>query len=59
MSNKKHLHILWTNADQITFQAMVAMYSKNSLLRGWWDDVTVMIWGARAKLTAENPSVQE
>ena len=59
MSNKKHLHILWTNADPITFQAMVAMYSKNSLLRGWWDEVTVIIWGATAKLTAENPIVQE
>ena len=38
---------------------MVLMYTKNSLLHGWWENVTVIIWGATAKLAAENAVIQE
>ena len=58
MSEKKHLHILWTNADLITTEKMVFMYSTNSLIQGWWEQVTVIIWGAPAKLVAQNSNVQ-
>ena len=56
--NKKRLYILWTNADIITSNLMVMMYATNSKLRGWWEEVTVIIWGATAKLVAENVEVQ-
>lgn len=49
-----HLHILWTNADPLTSENMVFMYGINSLKKGWWDKVTIIIWGATAKLAAEN-----
>lgn len=52
------LFILWTNADEITFDKMVYMYSRNSLLKGWWKKATVIIWGHTALLTAESPLVQ-
>jgi hypothetical protein len=54
MNESKKLYILWTNADIHTSLHMVFMYAKNSMLRGWWDSVTVIIWGATAKLAAEN-----
>jgi len=38
-----HLNILWTNADPITAEKMVFMYSINSLKRGWWKEVTLII----------------
>lgn len=38
---------------------MVMMYATNSLLEHWWDDVTVIIWGATARLVAENAQIQE
>lgn len=50
MAEPKNVHILWTNADLHTSQFMVMMYARNSMLRGWWDHVTVIIWGATAKL---------
>ena len=53
------LHILWTNADVETSVYMVMMYAKNSMLRKWWDHVTVIIWGATAKLAAEDPMIKE
>ena len=59
MDEKSTLHILWTNADVHTAQFMVMMYAKNSMLRRWWDKVTVIIWGATAKLAAENATIQE
>ena len=43
----QHLHILWTNADPVVFDKMVLMYAVNSLVRGWWEKVTVILWGDR------------
>ena len=58
MGEKDHLYILWTNDDPITAEKMVFMYGVNSLLKGWWDKVTLVIWGAPAKLSAENTQIQ-
>ena len=58
MEGKDHLYILWTNGDPITAEKMVFMYGVNSLLKGWWDKVTLVIWGAPAKLSAENAVIQ-
>lgn len=38
---------------------MVFMYAKNALLYNWWDEVTVIIWGATAKLAVESRQIQE
>jgi hypothetical protein len=59
MSKSNKLFILWTNADVITSDKMVMMYATNSMLHNWWDEVTVIIWGATAKLVAENAMLQE
>jgi hypothetical protein len=59
MSESKKLYILWTNADPITSEKMVMMYGINSKLNYWWDEVTIIIWGAPAKLVAENDLIQE
>lgn len=56
---EEKLYILWTNADPITSQKMVLMYATNSLLKSWWKEVTVILWGAPAKLAAENAAIQE
>lgn len=53
------LTILWTNADKITAEKMVMMYAINSKTHQWWDEVTVLIWGATAKLTAEDLLIQQ
>lgn len=59
MKNNTKLYILWTNSDLHTSKLMVLMYAKNSLLKGWWEEVTVIIWGATAKIAAENEAIQE
>ncbi len=57
--SSKHLNILWTNADPLTSHNMVMMYAINSLTHQWWDEVTVIIWGATAKYVAEDENIQE
>lgn len=59
MSKPDKLYILWTNADAITAEKMVMMYAINSKIHDFWDEVTLIIWGATAKLVAENPLIQD
>ncbi|HRT26790.1 MAG TPA: DsrE family protein [Syntrophales bacterium] len=59
MSEKKHLYVLWTNDNLITAEKMVFMYTVNSLVRSWWEEVTLIIWGATAKLVGENADIQK
>jgi len=59
MSKKTHLYVLWTNDNPITAEKMVFMYTVNSLRRGWWEKVTLIIWGAPTKLVSEDDNIQK
>jgi len=59
MEEQDTLYVLWTNADLDTSLRMVMMYATNSMARRWWEHVTVIVWGATAKLAAENEQVRE
>lgn len=59
MDEPNKLYILWTNADILTSDKMVIMYAVNSMINQWWKEVTVIIWGATAKLAAENELIRE
>lgn len=58
MRDKKHLYVLWTSGSRITADKMVFMYTVNALAYGWWEQVTVVIWGAAAQLVGEDEQVQ-
>lgn len=58
MSSGEHLYVLWTNDNPITAEKMVFMYTINSLKHGWWEKVTLIIWGATAKLVSEDVNMQ-
>ncbi len=38
---------------------MVFMYTINSIIHGWWKKVTLIVWGAAAKLASENKEIQK
>lgn len=59
MEEKNHLYVLWTNQDVTTAEKMVFMYTINSLRHGWWENVTLIVWGATTKLVAENREIQQ
>lgn len=52
------LNILWTNDNLITAELMVFMYAGNAKRNNWFDEITLTIWGATAKLSAENKMIQ-
>jgi len=53
------LFILWTNDNIITTEKMVFMYARNALIKKWWGSVTLIIWGAPAKLVSDNNAIGE
>jgi hypothetical protein len=53
------LLIVWTCTDMETVENMVFLYTLNSRLKEWWGSVTLLIWGASARLAAEDKSIQE
>ncbi len=59
MKDDNQLYILWTNTDPHSAQFMVMMYATNSMLRHWWENVTVIVWGGTAKLAVENETIKE
>jgi hypothetical protein len=59
MKDKRHLYILWTNPDPVTSEKMVFMYGINALVQRWWERVTIIVWGATARLVAEDKAIQQ
>jgi hypothetical protein len=57
--DKTHLYVLWVNDNPVTAEKMVFMYTINSLRHGWWEKVTLIIWGASTKLVSEDATIQE
>jgi hypothetical protein len=58
-NNQDKLAVLWTSADREVALKMVFMYTYNSKLKGWWDDVTLIIWGPSAKLLSKDTELQD
>jgi hypothetical protein len=52
------LNILWTTDSKDTFQYMLVMYAINSKANEWWDEITIIIWGASARMAGTDPEVQ-
>ena len=59
MSGDKKLFILWPNDNLHTSQLRVMKYATNAMLNHWWEEVTVIVWGATVRLAAENAAIQE
>ena len=53
------LVIVWTSDDPYTAERMVLMYGHAAKTAGWFDEVTLIIWGPSAKMVAENIKIQE
>lgn len=48
-NDKNQLVVLWTSQDREVAMNMVFMYTKNSKLKGWWENVRLIICGPSAK----------
>ncbi len=57
--NKDKLVIIWTSDDRDVALKMVFMYTLNSRLHDWWDDITFIVWGPSAHLISHDYELQE
>mgnify|MGYP001815972744 FL=1 len=53
------LVVLWTSGDREVALKMVFMYTYNAKARGWWEDITLVVWGPSAKLLTEDKELQD
>jgi len=53
------LNVLWTSDNADTAINMVAMYATNAKIKGFFNDVTVIIWGGANTLIRDNKEVQD
>ncbi len=53
-----HLLIVWTSGDPDVAHKMVFMYALNAQKNGWWEQVTLLVWGPSAKLSSEDMDIQ-
>jgi hypothetical protein len=53
------LVVVWTSDDPYLAERVALMYTHAAKTAGWFSEVTLIIWGPSAKLTAENLKIQE
>lgn len=53
------LVVLWATGDKEVAMNMLLMYTFNSKKFGWWEDITLVVWGPSAKLLSEDKELQE
>lgn len=53
------LVVVWSSGDREVALKMVFMYTLNSKLKDWWEDVRFIVWGPSAKLLSVDVELQE
>ena len=54
-----NLVFLWATESRDVALTMLFPYALNSKREGWWDEVTLIVWGPSAKLLARDDELQE
>src|SRR5665648_120249 len=57
--NDRKLGIIWSSADPEVATHMLFMYAHNSMKKGWWQGVRLIVWGPSAQSLVENGELQE
>jgi len=52
------LVVVWTSGDKGVAKNMVFMYTLNAKKRGWFEDVTFIVWGPSSKLLSDDTELQ-
>jgi len=58
-SEKQRLAVVWTSSDPEVAEKVCFMYTQNAKLKGWFDEVVLVVWGPSAKLLSKNKVLQE
>lgn len=53
------LAVLWTSGDPEVAHKVCFMYTHNARRAGWFDEVTLVVWGPSSRLLAGDKAVQQ
>lgn len=53
------LVVVWTSGDREVAMNMVFMYTLNAKKRGWFEDVTFVMWGPSDELLVKDKELQD
>jgi hypothetical protein len=56
---KNHLVVIWSSGDRDVALKTAFMYTYNAKKHGWWEKVTLVVWGPSAKLLVKDRELQE
>lgn len=59
VTEEEKLVVIWSSGDREVALKMAFLYTLNSKLNGWWDDITFVVWGPSASLLAQDYELQE
>ena len=54
-----HLAVVWVTNNKEAAMNMVFMYTKNSKLKEWWSEVTLIVWGPSGPLLVSDSELQK
>ncbi|MGC9520726.1 MAG: DsrE family protein [Anaerolineae bacterium] len=54
-----HLAVIWSSGDPEVAHKICFMYTHNAKRRGWFDHVTLIVWGPSAELLSRDIKLQE
>jgi hypothetical protein len=57
--SSNHLVVVWSSGDKEVALKTVFMYTANAKRHGWWERVTLVVWGPSAKLLIEDGELRE
>ena len=57
-SEPDKLLILWTSSDREVALNMLTMYAQNSIRNGWWEHVSLILWGPSQRLFIDDAEVK-
>ena len=58
-STSKSLVIVWTSGERDVADKMVFMYTYNGKKRGWWQEITLIVWGPSGRLLIQDQDLQD
>ena len=58
-NEREELIVIWTSGDRDVALKMTFMYTYNAKLKGWWNNVTLIVWGPSAELLTRDKELQE
>jgi hypothetical protein len=55
----KKLNVLWTTGEKEVALRMIFIYLMDAKSMGWYDEITLVIWGPSARLVAGDKAIQK